>query len=193
MAYHLSKITTNKEGFTLIELLVVIAIISLLASVVLGSLNSARDRAVSVKAVAQVNQIATALELYYDKFGEYPLTDSYGENSGWCDWDMGEADGDGDSIYFVDPLVDEGFIPSSFRTQPFEDPYYLYTGDASNNLGGADCACASAGTAVVVVKNLPVALAGVTDVDKCDDVSLWNASNCSGEISPTAYCRLLTP
>jgi prepilin-type N-terminal cleavage/methylation domain-containing protein len=36
---------SNKKGFTLIELLVVISIISLLSSVVLASLNSARDKA----------------------------------------------------------------------------------------------------------------------------------------------------
>jgi prepilin-type N-terminal cleavage/methylation domain-containing protein len=56
----------NQKGFTLIELLVVIAIIGLLASVVLLALNSARQKSRDAKRVADVRQIATALELFYD-------------------------------------------------------------------------------------------------------------------------------
>ncbi len=60
------KLKQNQKGFTLIELLVVIAIIGLLASVVLLALNSARQKSRDAKRLADVRQIATALELYYD-------------------------------------------------------------------------------------------------------------------------------
>lgn len=65
----------NKKtsGFTLIELLVVIAIISLLSSVVLASLNSARSKARDARRIADIRQIQTALELYYDSYGNYPV------------------------------------------------------------------------------------------------------------------------
>ena len=66
---------TNK-GFTLIELLVVIAIIGLLATVVMTSLNSARKKGRDARRVEDVNQIKTALELYYDSNGSYPSTAS---------------------------------------------------------------------------------------------------------------------
>ena len=63
-----------KKGFTLIELLVVIAIIGLLSSVVLTSLNSARVKARDVRRVSDLHQIQTALELFYDTYGRYPVT-----------------------------------------------------------------------------------------------------------------------
>jgi prepilin-type N-terminal cleavage/methylation domain-containing protein len=51
-------------GFTLIELLVVIAIIGLLASILLVSLNSVRNKASIVKFKADLIQLQTAITLY---------------------------------------------------------------------------------------------------------------------------------
>ena len=55
----------GKRGFTLIELLVVIAIIGLLSSVVLSSLNGARQRGRDARRAADLKQLQVALELYY--------------------------------------------------------------------------------------------------------------------------------
>ena len=61
-----------KRGFTLIELLVVIAIIGILSSVVLASLNSARQKSRDARRLSDVKQIQLALELYYDANAGYP-------------------------------------------------------------------------------------------------------------------------
>jgi prepilin-type N-terminal cleavage/methylation domain-containing protein len=68
----------NKKGFTLIELLVVIAIIGLLSTLSVLALNSARARSRDAKRIADVKQIQTALEMYYNDFGQYPPTVTVG-------------------------------------------------------------------------------------------------------------------
>lgn len=63
----------KQKGFTLIELLVVISIISLLSSVVLASLNSARGKARDVKRLADKRSVMTALNLFYDTNNRWPV------------------------------------------------------------------------------------------------------------------------
>lgn len=60
------KIKIMKKGFTLIELLVVIAIIGILSSVVLASLNTARERGGDAAAKASLNNARAQAELYRD-------------------------------------------------------------------------------------------------------------------------------
>jgi general secretion pathway protein G len=61
-----------KKGFTLIELLVVIAIISLLSSVVMASVSSARIKSRDSRRVQDLYQIRKALDLYFDDNHTYP-------------------------------------------------------------------------------------------------------------------------
>ena len=69
---------TTKRGFTLIELLVVIAIIGLLSSVILASLNSARDKATATSIKTQVLEFRKIMELQFSETGSYA-----GLNRGW--------------------------------------------------------------------------------------------------------------
>lgn len=62
----------SKAGFTLIELLVVIAIIGLLASIVIGALNQARQKSRDARRIADIKALQLALEQYFDTCGGYP-------------------------------------------------------------------------------------------------------------------------
>lgn len=76
------------KGFTLIELLVVIAIIGLLATMAIMALNGAKKKARDTRRLADMKQIMTALDLYYDQYGDYPTSD----NDGCGGWDVGNLD-----------------------------------------------------------------------------------------------------
>lgn len=76
--------TKGHRGFTLIELLVVIAIIGILSSVVLASLNTARQKARDARRISDIKNLQLALELSADDHGgNYPaaladlVTDGY--------------------------------------------------------------------------------------------------------------------
>ncbi len=64
------KITRKGHGFTLIELLVVIGIIVLLAALVLGTGGSGSSKRHVTQST--LKSIESALERYYQQYGEYP-------------------------------------------------------------------------------------------------------------------------
>lgn len=112
----MQKITQRGErGFTLIELLVVIAIIGILSSVVLASLNSAREKGRDGRRVSDIKQLQLALELYYDSEGEYPaaLSDANLVDNGYI------------SVIPEDPLSDDGSEPYEYSTDSNNTDYHL--------------------------------------------------------------------
>src|SRR5512145_516368 len=70
------KRSQRKAGFTLVELLVVIGIIALLISILLPSLNRARETANRVKCASNLRQLGLAMIMYANeqKFQAFPRT-----------------------------------------------------------------------------------------------------------------------
>lgn len=64
----------NQKGFTLIELLVVIAIIGLLSSVILVGMNNARTKSRDARRLTDMQQVRSAMDLYFSHGAGYPAT-----------------------------------------------------------------------------------------------------------------------
>lgn len=102
----------DKKGFTLIELLVVIAIIGLLATLSVVALNSARAKARDARRLADIKAISTALDLYFDDYGDYPPNTEADVNG--CD---GSTIGN-----FIPELVSGGYLKNKIV-----DPINVFT------------------------------------------------------------------
>lgn len=116
----------QQSGFTLIELLVVISIIGLLSSITLVALVSARQKARMVKRVADLAQVAKALELYYNDNNSYPDTGWGGIAPWWrseCAWTGNEyMQGNVQQSQVVwDETLNQGLVPK-YMAKMASDP-----------------------------------------------------------------------
>lgn len=121
---------TLKAGFTLIELLVVIAIIGILASVVLASLNTGRQKARDAKRAADLRGIQTTMVLYSDS-----------ATTGGANYPAPDTGAGVDCVIVASCLPDKAgaadtaklakFYPSGLPKNPNGDDY-LYFGDSDS-------------------------------------------------------------
>lgn len=77
--------STNKyRGFTLIELLIAIAIIAVITAIMMGNFSGSRIKARDATRISDVAQIQLALQLFYDRCGQYPSTITVSSTSSSC-------------------------------------------------------------------------------------------------------------
>lgn len=134
----------TKKGFTLIELLVVIAIIGILASVVLASLNSARQKARDARRVADIKQLQLALELYFDSNNKYPIALADLVTGGQIPSEPIDPSNDGTTLCRADH-----YCYAHYGVDPASPTYYHLGAklEQNDNLAlDSDKDCASSGT-----------------------------------------------
>lgn len=124
----------SRRGFTLIELLVVIAIIGILSAVVLASLRSARIKARNANRIAEIVQIAKALQLVSTNNSTYGYPDSGGT---WAC--VSTSCGGGYAVYTANATVDAAmaaYLPKQPSVNDNIANYgYLYNSNNGNFTG----------------------------------------------------------
>lgn len=165
------------KGFTLIEILVVIAIIGILSSVVMSALNDARTKARDGRRARDIRQIMVALELYYDKYERYPqctLAIGGDQFCGHCD-----PYGANEFEQALQPLVDEGFLPSIPRDPKNATGCYTYEYYTNNQSNDWLAQCGGQ-----PLENFPYAMRFGTEENKTLGYRPWNYQRVGGK----EYC-----
>ncbi len=76
---NMPKLLRNTNGYSFIEMIIVVAIVSILATLVIVSVQSARISARDSRRVSDINEIRSALNLYYSKYNQYPTAITPGQ------------------------------------------------------------------------------------------------------------------
>lgn len=99
----LKEVRMEERGFTLIELMVVVAVIGVLAAMLVPTVSGLTSKARDARRKSDIESIATALEMFRDKYARYPTPGEAGTNAcgGW----RGSNTND-----FMQILITEGFL-----------------------------------------------------------------------------------
>jgi prepilin-type N-terminal cleavage/methylation domain-containing protein len=117
---------SSRKGFTIVELMVVIAIIGILSGIILTSLMGSKSKARDAQRISDLNQIQLAIEQYFDRCGQYPLTLTPGADNG-CPV-VGATQIDLGTYISVIPTDPTGGVPYGYivNNQSYPTDYVLH-------------------------------------------------------------------
>ena len=72
----MAHLHSHKKGFTILELLVVMALVSIVLSIIIVSTTGLKTKARDTTRLSHMNEIVTALNLYYTNHGRFPIATS---------------------------------------------------------------------------------------------------------------------
>ncbi|HLC83622.1 MAG TPA: type II secretion system protein [Bacteroidia bacterium] len=78
------KLLLKNQGFTLPELLIVMTVLAALATVMMTSYPASTKRARDTRRRSDIKQYQTAIEVYANKAGSYPVFSGNPSSSGFC-------------------------------------------------------------------------------------------------------------
>lgn len=113
---------TQRKGFTLIEILIVVAIIAILASVVLIGLGPTQEAGRDARRISDLQEIQNGLELWYNKCGIYPGTNTCVPGTAGATW-----------AAFSTDLTGSGLGIETVPTDPSSGRSYNYGYAAGNS------------------------------------------------------------
>ncbi len=105
----------HHRAFTLVELLVVIGIIALLISILLPTLNRARESANTVTCASQLRQVGTLMAMYVSQSNGWLVPTNYASGGTWESILISSTLGDSYQVqmqkYFINPsVITQGYI-----------------------------------------------------------------------------------
>lgn len=122
--------SNHKKGFTIIEILMVVTLIGILSSVILGSLQSAKDKARIAIAESQIDQFVKSITFLANDTGEWPGHATLGVvgtgSSADEVWDLGVASAGLTSTDSLFPNWDGPYVATS-TVDPWGNPYFFDT------------------------------------------------------------------
>lgn len=174
----------KEKGFTLVELLVVISIISLLASIVFASLNSARAKARDARAISDFRNIKNALYLFNDQTNAMP-TNNFCNGTTVCPGtgNYGACYGSGGPNKVAYDMSMQELVTAGFLTViPYAPSGGWSEGYCWYNYGGNTVL---GGLLVTYLETIPDTFTGIPPSCR----STWNGGNwCEATRSDKYYC-----